>query len=205
MKEPIPTTTKNTNIYQHIKLYSMVTTLIVIGILAILVIWVISVQRNLISKEELCKNAMSQIGVQMSSRWDALTALADLIKSYDEHEYKSLKDVIAQRTSITGSSSAADANIQETILTDAMRRIAVVVEQYPNLKANEMYVKTMDSVNLYENQVRMSRMVYNDSVTNYNRLIRQIPSNIVASLFGFKSKDYLEENQAKTEMPSMKK
>jgi len=51
----------------------------------------------------------------------------------------------------------------------------------------------------------MSRMVYNDSVTNYNRLIRQIPSNIVASLFGFKSKDYLEENQAKTEMPSMKK
>jgi hypothetical protein len=96
----------------------MVTTLIVIGILAILVIWVISVQRNLISKEELCKNAMSQIGVQMSSRWDALTALADLIKSYDEHEYKSLKDVIAQRTSITGSSSAADANIQETILSD---------------------------------------------------------------------------------------
>ena len=183
----------------------MITTLIVIGIIAILVIWVISVQRNLISKEELCKNSMSQIGVQMSSRWDALTALADLIKSYDEHEYKSLKDVIAQRTSITGSSSAADANIQETILKDAMRRIAVVVEQYPNLKANEMYVKTMDSVNLYENQVRMSRMVYNDSVTNYNRLIRQIPSNIVASLFGFRSKDYLEENQAKAEMPSMRK
>ena len=183
----------------------MVTTLIVIGILAILVIWVISVQRNLISKEELCKNAMSQIGVQMSSRWDALTALSELIKSYDEHEYNTLRDVIAKRTSITGSSSAADANIQETILTDAMRRIAVVVEQYPNLKANEMYVKTMDSVNLYENQVRMSRMVYNDSVTNYNRLIRQIPSNIVASLFGFKSKDYLEENPAKTEMPSMKK
>ncbi|HOG41990.1 MAG TPA: hypothetical protein PLI69_05580, partial [Bacteroidales bacterium] len=62
----------------------MITTLIVIGIIAILVIWVISVQRNLISKEELCKNSMSQIGVQMSSRWDALTALADLIKSYDE-------------------------------------------------------------------------------------------------------------------------
>ena len=59
----------------------MVTTLIVIGILAILVIWVISVQRNLISNEFLCKIAMSQIGVQMSSRWDALTALADLIKS----------------------------------------------------------------------------------------------------------------------------
>ena len=72
----------------------MVTTLIVIGILAILIIWVISVQRNLVSKEELCNNAMSQIGVQMSSRWDALTALAELIKSYDEHEYKTLRDVI---------------------------------------------------------------------------------------------------------------
>ena len=181
----------------------MITTLIVIGILAILLIWVISVQRNLISKEELCKNAMSQIGVQMSSRWDALTALAELIKSYDEHEYKTLRDVIAQRATITGASSAADTDMQETILTDAMRRLAVVIEKYPDIKANQMYIKTMDSVNMYENQVRMSRMVYNDSVTNYNRLIRQIPSNIVASLFGFKSREYLEENEAKTEMPRM--
>jgi LemA protein len=84
-----------------------------------------------------------------------------------------------------------------------MRRLAVVIEKYPDIKANQMYIKTMDSVNMYENQVRMSRMVYNDSVTNYNRLIRQIPSNIVASLFGFKSREYLEENEAKTEMPRM--
>ena len=85
------------------------TVLIIVAIIALLIIWVISVQRNLVSLDEACKNAMSQIGVQQSSRWDALTALAELTKSYNEHEYNTLKDVIAQRMTITSSSSAEDA------------------------------------------------------------------------------------------------
>ena len=84
-----------------------------------------------------------------------------------------------------------------------MGRLSVVAEQYPNLKADSMYIKTMDSVNMYENQVRMSRMVYNDSVTRYNRLIRQIPDSIVAGIFHFEYKDYLKENTAKSDMPSL--
>lgn len=176
---------------------------IVIAIIALLVIWVISVQRKLVSKDELCKNAMSQIGVQQESRWDALKALAELTKSYNEHEYNTLKDIIAQRTSITRSSTAAEANAQEDMLASVTSRIFAVAEQYPDLKANENYAKTMDSVNTYENQVRMSRMVYNDTVTNYNRITRQFPDSFVASLLGFKEKDYLAENKAKSEMPSM--
>ena len=67
-----------------------------------------------------------------------------------------------------------------------------------------MYIKTMDSVNTYENQVRLSRMTYNDTVTRYNREIRQIPENIVAALFHFAEKQYLKENTAKSDMPSLK-
>lgn len=176
----------------------------ILAILVLLVLWVVSVQRKLVSQEELVKNSLSQIGVQMSSRWDALKALAELTKSYDEHEYNTLMDVIAQRTKITGNSTAAEAQKQEAMMAGALKSIIAVAEQYPELKASEMYTKTMDSVNTYENQVRMSRMVYNDSVTKYNRIIRQIPDSIVASLFHFESKDYLEEPVGKTEMPSMK-
>ena len=75
----------------------MIATIIVIVVIALLVLWVISVQRKLVNAEELTKNAMSQIGVQQSSRWDALTGLVELIKSYNEHEYITLKSVIAAR------------------------------------------------------------------------------------------------------------
>ena len=180
------------------------TIVIIIAVAALVVLWFVSAQRRLVNKEELCKNAMSQIGVQQSSRWDALTALAELTKSYNEHEYGTIKDVIAQRTAITSGSNAKAADAQEDMMTNVLNRIVAVAEQYPELKANENYGKTMDSVNLYENQVRTSRMVYNDTVTSYNRLVRQFPDSIAAGILGFAEKEYLQEVKSKAEMPSMK-
>ena len=180
------------------------TLIIIIAIVAILVLWVISVQRKLVKHEEICKNGLSQIGVQQTSRWDALKALAELTKGYSDYEYKTMTDTIAQRRPITANSTSADANAQESLFTQAMSHLNVVVEKYPELKANENYIKTMDSVNTYTDQVRMSQMVYNDSVTKFNQLIRQFPDSIVASLFHFVSRDYLQVNEQKTEMPSMK-
>ena len=180
------------------------TVIIIIAIVAILVLWVISVQRKLVKHEEICKNGLSQIGVQQTSRWDALKALAELTKGYSDYEYKTMTDTIAQRRPITANSTSADANAQENLFTQALSHLNVVVEKYPELKANENYIKTMDAVNTYTNQVRMSQMVYNDSVTKFNQLIRQFPDSIVASLFHFVSRDYLQVNEQKTEMPSMK-
>ena len=182
----------------------MTATIIIIAFVALLVVWGIGMQRKLVSAEEFCKNSMSQIGVQQNSRWDALTALAELVKSYNEHEYKTLMDVIGQRKEITSSSSAAEAQAQEDALAKALSQVKLVVERYPELKANEQYLKAMDSVNTYENQVRLARMTYNDSVTKYNRLVRQFPDSLVAGLLHFAVKDYLAEPAGKTEMPSMK-
>ena len=180
------------------------TTIIIIAVVALLIVWAIGLQRNLVSKDELCKNALSQIGVQQASRWDALTALADMTKSYSDYEYKAITDIIAQRRPIGSSSSAAEANAQENKILEALTHIVAVGEQYPELKASETYIKTMDSINTYENQVRMSRMVYNDSVTNLNRTVRQFPNNLIAGLLGFSTRDYLVENAGKDKMPSMK-
>lgn len=178
--------------------------IIALAIIVIVVLWFISVQRRLVAMDENINNAMSQIGVQLSSRWDALTALLDLTKGYAEHEYKTISDTIKMRTSINSSSTAADVNKQETMFTAALGRIAAVAESYPELKANENYIKTMDSVNEYEKTVRQSRLIYNDSVTKLNRAIRMFPTSVAAGILHITSRDYLETNEQKADMPSMK-
>lgn len=180
------------------------TILIIAAVILLLVFWGIGIQRKLVKQEELCNNSMSQIGVQQSSRWDALTALAELVKSYNEHEYNTLKEVIAQRTSITPTSKASEVDAQEDRIASALSRIFAIAEQYPDLKANSNYAKAMESVNQYENQVRLSRMTFNDTVTRFNAMVRQFPDSIVAVMLGFTAKEYLKEVEAKAEMPSMK-
>ena len=180
------------------------TLLIIIAVVALIVLWGIGVQRRLVQKDERCKNALSQIGVQQNSRWDALTALVELVKSYNEHEYNTLKDIIAQRRPVNGSSTASEVEAQEQALSGLVKNINLVAEQYPELKANENYAKAMDSVNMYENQVRMSRMTFNDTVTKYNNEIRMFPASLIAGVLGFSTRDYLSEPVGKTEMPSMK-
>jgi len=180
------------------------TIIILAALIAILVLWFISLQRKLVAMDENINNAMSQIGVQLSSRWDALTALLDLTKGYAEHEYKTISDTIKMRTSINAKSTAKDVNEQENILTEAMGKIMAVAEGYPELKANENYIKTMDSVNAYEEMVRKSRLVYNDSVTKLNRTIRMFPTSIAAGALGIKSRDYLEANDKHADMPNLR-
>ena len=177
---------------------------IAIVILVLVVLWFIFTQRKLVVMDENINNAMSQIGVQLSSRWDALTALLDLTKGYAEHEYKTLSDTIRMRSTITAKSTAAEVNDQENILTEAMGRIMAVAESYPDLKANENYIKTMDNVNDYEKMVRQSRLIYNDSVTKLNRAIRMFPTSLVAGMLGVTSRDYLEASESKADMPNMK-
>lgn len=178
--------------------------IILIAVVIVLVLWFVSSQRSLVAMDENINNAMSQIGVVLTSRWDALTSLLDLTKGYAEHEYKTISDTIKMRTSVTARSSAAEVNAQENMITEALGKIMAVAEGYPELRANENYIKTMDSVNEYEETVRRARLVYNDSVTKLNRAIRMFPTSIAASLLGIRARDYLEVNSAKADMPEMK-
>ncbi|MDR1131564.1 MAG: LemA family protein [Oscillospiraceae bacterium] len=174
------------------------------AIIAIFVIWIISTQRSLVALDENINNAMSQIGVQLSSRWDALTALLDLTRGYAEYEYKTITQTIGLRRAITKDSPPEEAAKQENILTEAMGKIMAVAESYPELKADGTYIRTMDSVNQYENMVRTSRLIYNDSVTKLNRAVRMFPASIVAGMLGFSGRAYLEEVNDKADPPSMK-
>jgi LemA protein len=183
----------------------LTTTLLVLGFaLVLIILWVISTQRRLVVLDENINNAMSQIGVQLSSRFDALTALLDLTKGYAKHESETLIETIKSRRSVITAKSTPDEVIrQEGIIAEALSRIAMVSEQYPELKANETYLETMEAVNKYENMVRTGRIIYNDSVTKLNREIRMFPVSLIASMLGFRQREYLEEQEAKANMPSM--
>ncbi len=174
-------------------------------IIAVIVLWIISTQRRLVVLDENISNAMSQIGVQLSSRFDALTALLDLTKGYAKHESETLIETIKSRRSvITAKSTPDEVMRQEGIISEALGRISMVTEQYPDLKANQNYIKTMDAVQTFENMVRTSRLIYNDSVTKLNREIRMFPVSMAAGMLGFRQREYLVEQADKADMPSMK-
>ena len=180
--------------------------MIIIAILAVLVLWGISVQNSLVKSDELCKNALRQINVQQMSRYDALKALIKLTREYASYEADTLQKVIEERK-VTSSPNptAAEINANQASLDSIAARLIAVSERYPDLKANENYQKTMDSIQTYEENVRLSRMTYNDTVTKFNRVVRQFPTSIVAGMLGFPVKDYLQTEEAKKDMPDMKR
>ena len=179
---------------------------IIIALLVVLLAgWVMSTQRRLVVMDENINNAMSQIGVQLSSRFDALTALLDLAKGYAAHESQTLIETIKSRRSvITAKSTPQDVLQQEGVISEALGRISMVAERYPELKADKGYAKCMDAVDSYEKMVRTSRLIYNDSVTKLNREIRMFPVSLIAGMLGFRQRDSLEAREDKADMPRMK-
>ena len=180
------------------------TAIIIIALVVLLVLWGISIQNKLVKSDELCKNALKQINVQQVSRYDALKALVKLTKDYAAYESETLTKVVeARKITSSPSPSVNDIARNEEALSAIRTQIVAVAEQYPDLKANETYIKTMDSVKQYEENVRMSRMTFNDTVTKYNNQVRMFPASLVASMLGFPQREYLAEDTSKNEYPEI--
>lgn len=175
---------------------------IVFIIMAIFVVaWGISVYNRLISSREFIRNSMGNIATQIESRWDAIRNLIDATKNYSSHEAETLTDITAMRSKVDRTSDASTVEKDDALFDQAMSQINVVVENYPDLKANQVYLSTMQNVDKYENNVRQARMVYNDTVTKFNRLVQQFPSSVVAGIFGFRQEEYFRSSESKAEMP----
>ena len=185
----------------------MSTTLIIIIVLAVIVIgYFISTQCSLVNLDELCKNALSQIEVQLNSRFDAVIALAKTAAQYAKHESETIIQTVQARGGNSGATpnTPAAINEQADLLTQMMGRLNVVFERYPELKASDLYKEAQEGMKQYEENVRMSRMVYNDTATKMNRMVRQWPSSIVASILHFDQKDYLKvDNEEKKNYPNL--
>ena len=171
--------------------------LIIIVVLAVMVIgYIITTQRELVHLDELCKNATSQTSVQLNSRLDAITALAKTAAQYTKHESETLINTIRERRQ-GNVTTAEQINEQQGAISQVLGRLIAIGEAYPELKANTLYQEAMDGMRDYEEKVRMSRMVYNDTATKMNRMVRQWPSSFVANLLHFTERAYLELDDAK--------
>ena len=179
------------------------TTIIIIALVVVVGLYFVSTQRSLVNLDELAKNAMSQIAVQCNSRWDALLSLAKMAAQYSKHESETLIKTIEGRR-LGSAPTAAEVNAQQGAVSQVLGRLLAVGEAYPDLKAASLFKETMDGIKQYEENVRLSRMVYNDSATKMNRMVRQWPSSIVASLLHFAEREYLQaDEEQKNKMPDL--
>ena len=186
----------------------MTTTIIIIALVVIVGGYFVSTQRSLVNLDELCKNALSQIEVQLNSRFDAVIALAKTAAQYAKHESETIIEAVKARGGNLGGAPAAatpaSINQQSDLLGLLMGRLNVVFERYPELKASELYREAQEGMKQYEENVRMSRMIYNDTATKMNRMVRQWPSSIVASMLHFDVKDYLKvDSEEKKQYPNL--
>lgn len=171
-------------------------------VVVLIIFYFIKLQRQFVNIGELKSNALSTIGVQQQSRWDALTELAKATKAYAGHERNSLIEIIQNRQPGVRR-DAQSIQADDNLWARAMGSLNAVVESYPDLKASTLYQNLMTSINDYETRVRVSRMSYNDMVTKWNRLVKQFPSSIVASMLHHTPDIYLETPAEKTEMPNL--
>ena len=176
--------------------------IIVIAIVALLVLWVISIQNKLVKSDEICNNALKQINVQQMSRYDALKALVKLTREYASHESEAFQKVVeGRRITSSPSPTAAEINANEEVLRDIGSKLIAVAEAYPDLKANQNYQQAMQDIKQYEENVRLARMTFNDTVTKFNNQVRMFPGSVVAGILGFAKRDYLAEDESKKDYP----
>lgn len=166
----------------------------------------ISTQHSLVNLDEMCKNALSQIEVQLNSRFDVVVALAKTAAKYAGHESETIIQTIQTRSNAgnASSDSAAAINQHSDMLRQLMSKLNVVFERYPELKADNLYLEVQEGQKEYEEKVRISRMIYNDTATKMNRMVRQWPSSIIASMLHFDVKEYLAiEDEKKKIYPDL--
>lgn len=172
-----------------------------IVIIVFLIFSIIRIYNSLVRQNEMVANAMSQIATQLQSRWDALNNLIEATKDYADFESKTFEKITRNRTGIDRNSTPSEVAKEENQFKHALSSFYAVAENYPNLKSSEIYRQTMDSINKYEDNVRHSRMIYNDTVTNFNRYIKSFPQTIFAGMFGYQEKDYFKNEEESNQAP----
>jgi len=171
---------------------------IIVGVVVILIILFIATYNRLVRLRNQVRNAWAQIDVQLKRRHDLIPNLIETVKGYMKHERETLEAItkarnLAQQAASSGPGARAKA---ETELSSALGRLLAVVENYPDLKANQNFLALQEELTSTENKLSFSRQYYNDSVLSYNNRTQMFPSNVVASMTGFKASEFFEVSVA---------
>lgn len=189
--------------------------IVILVVIVLLVLWMISVYNGLVVLRNRFKNAFSQIDVQLKRRCDLIPNLVETAKGYLKHERETLDAVISARGAAVGAQQAAASNpanaaamkdlgAAEGVLGGALGRLMMVMEAYPDLKANQNILAVQEELTTTENKISFARQAFNDSVTEYNNRAQVFPANIIAGMFGFSEAALFEPtNPADREAPKV--
>jgi len=177
-------------------------TMIVLGVVALLVLWVIAAYNRFVSLRNQTQNAWRQIDVQLKRRHDLIPNLVNTVKGVMEFERGTLTAVMEARAKAMGAVGPADASRKEGELSQALGRLLAVAENYPQLRANENVKMLQEELSGTENKIGFARQFYNDIATKYNIARETFPSNLIAGPFGFAPAELFQiENAAERNVP----
>jgi LemA protein len=179
--------------------------LILVGLAAILLLWVAGAYNGLVRLRNQVENAWAQIDVQLKRRHDLIPNLVETVKGYATHERETLEKVIQARNMAVNAKTVGDRAEAENMLTGALKSLFAVSEAYPDLKANQNFLRLQEELTSTENKISFSRQFYNDSVMTYNVRIEIFPVNFIATMFNFGRRDLFEvKAEAEREAPQVK-
>ena len=186
--------------------------IVVLGILAIIVLWVANAYNSFVAAEEEVESAWSQVENQYQRRADLVPNLVATVKGYAAHEQETLEGVIearAKATQITIDPEHATAEqlaafqAAQGELSQALGRLLAIAENYPDLKADKTFKTLMDQLEGTENRIAIARQLFNESARKYNTKIRRFPNNIIAGICGFEKKPYFEAEEGANKAPKV--
>jgi len=186
--------------------------IVVLGILAIIALWVANVYNSFVAAEEEVESAWSQAENQYQRRADLVPNLVATVKGYAAHESETLQGVVdarARATQITIDPATATPEqlaafqAAQGELSQALGKLLAIAENYPDLKANENFRDLQAQLEGTENRITIARQLFNESARNYNTLIRRFPNNIIAGAFGFEKKPYFEAEEGANKAPKV--
>ena len=187
--------------------------IVVLGVLAIIVLWGIGRYNAMVSAEESVETSWSQVENQYQRRSDLIPNLVETVKGYAAHESETLEGVMAARARATQvvidpanatAEQIASYQAAQGELTQALGRLMAVAEAYPDLKANENFMNLQSQLEGTENRITVARNNFNEVARAYNTMIRRFPTNIIASVFGFEKKPYFEAQDGAEVAPQVK-
>lgn len=176
---------------------------IVAGIVLLLVIFVISNYNGLVKLRNMVKDQWSQIDVLLKRRADLIPNLVETVKGYASHEEGTLQAVIEARNKAVSATTPHEEMAAQGELTGALSRLFALTESYPDLKANTNFLDLQNNLKDTEDKISYARQFYNDAVLNYKNKLELFPSNIIASMFGFKPEEFFEAAEKDKEVPKV--
>ena len=170
--------------------------LIFLGVIVAAVAFFIGIYNSLVQLRNRVKNAWSQIDVQLKRRYDLIPNLVETAKGYMTHERETLSAITEARSRAMGAGSVHDKSAAEAQLSGAISKFMVVVENYPDLKANQNFLALQEELTSTENKISFARQFYNDTVMRYNTKIQTVPTNFVAGMCSFQASEFFQTESA---------